>query len=230
MNSPIRPAVLGTAPLDNREPTCQARERVGDLGAKAAVDDVARTLSDRECRSPRLTARSASADIPDGIRYTRLVVATRAASLSSAVAHPAAPGESLGIPAWVSTIFVTPSSCSSSTRTSVVLGCPSPIPIAEADTALPFSSDMNSVYTRSWFVTTWRYSPANHIDIRPAGVCTSMQIRRLPPARTSILATGGGGPAGPQHSLRCSGSVHICQMRSAGASKLRSITTSSWER
>src|SRR5438132_13582739 len=57
-----------------------------------------------------------------------------------------------------------------------------------------------------------------------------MQTRRLPPTRTSILATGIVAPVGPNHSFRCFGSVHICHMRSAGASKRRSITTASWER
>src|SRR5438477_12485783 len=36
-------------------------------------------------------------------------------------------------------------------------------------------------------------------------------------------------PSGPYHFLKCSGSVHICQMRSTGASKLRSILTASCE-
>jgi hypothetical protein len=55
------------------------------------------------------------------------------ASLSSAIAHPAAPGESPGTPAWVITIFVRPPMSSSSTRTSVVMGCPSGMPISEGD-------------------------------------------------------------------------------------------------
>src|SRR5436190_23111879 len=36
-------------------------------------------------------------------------------------------------------------------------------------------------------------------------------------------------PSGPYHALKCSGSVHIRQMRSGGASKLRSITAASRE-
>src|SRR5438876_1884978 len=56
-----------------------------------------------------------------------------------------------------------------------------------------------------------------------------MHTRRVPPTRTSILATGMVAPAGPYHAAKCSGSVHICQMRSTGASKLRSILTASWE-
>src|SRR5437764_6367223 len=55
-----------------------------------------------------------------------------------------------------------------------------------------------------------------------------MHTSRAPPTRTSIFATGMVAPSGPYHAAKCSGSVHICQMRSTGASKLRSITTS-WE-
>ena len=40
-----------------------------------------------------------------------------------------------------------------------------------------------------------------------------------------MLATGTAAPSGPYHAAKCSASVHICQMRSTGASKLRSITT-----
>src|SRR6516225_1502600 len=54
-----------------------------------------------------------------------------------------------------------------------------------------------------------------------------MQTRRVPPARTSIFATGTVAPSGPYHALKCSGSVHIRQMRSTGASRMRSITTAS---
>src|SRR5215475_11367873 len=82
---------------------------------------------------------------------------------------------------------------------------------------------------RRWFSITSRYSPVNHICITPPGVSISMHTRRLPPARTSIFATGTVAPSGPYHALKCSGSVHICQMRSGGASKLRSITTASRE-
>jgi len=39
------------------------------------------------------------------------------------------------------------------------------------------------------------------------------------------LRDGDGGAFGPYHSLKSSGSVHSCQMRFTGASKLRSITT-----
>src|ERR1700704_4565670 len=76
---------------------------------------------------------------------------------------------------------------------------------------------------------TSRYSPVNHICIGPSGVCISMHTRRVPPTRTSIFATGMVAPSGPYHFLKCSGSVHICHMRPTGASKLRSITTASWE-
>src|SRR5213083_569570 len=55
-----------------------------------------------------------------------------------------------------------------------------------------------------------------------------MHTRRVPPTCTSIFATGTLAPSGPYHAAKCSGSVHICQMRCTGASKLRSITTS-WE-
>src|SRR3546814_18133122 len=40
-------------------------------------------------------------------------------------------------------------------------------------------------------------------------------------------------PSGPYQAAKCSGSVHICQTRSTGASKVRSITTAScgpWRR
>src|SRR5881394_1813481 len=74
-----------------------------------------------------------------------------------------------------------------------------------------------------------RYSPVNHICTGPPGVSISRHTRRLPPTRTSIFATGTVAPPGPYHALKCSGSVHICQIRSAGASKLRSITTASRE-
>src|SRR5258707_1361745 len=57
----------------------------------------------------------------------------------------------------------------------------------------------------------------------------SMQTKRLPPMRTSILATGTVKPFGPYHCLKCSGCVHSCQIRSMGASKVRSITTASLE-
>src|SRR5438477_12817635 len=63
----------------------------------------------------------------------------------------------------------------------------------------------------------------------PPGACISMHTRRVPPTCTSILATGMVAPSGPYHAAKCSGSVHICQMRSTGASKLRSINTASWE-
>src|SRR5207249_761034 len=56
-----------------------------------------------------------------------------------------------------------------------------------------------------------------------------MDISRVPPMRTSILATGMVAPSGPYHAAKCSGSVHICQMSSTGASKRRSTFTASWE-
>src|SRR6266567_3170377 len=56
-----------------------------------------------------------------------------------------------------------------------------------------------------------------------------MHTRRLPPTRTSIFATGTVAPPGPYHALKWSGSVHIRQISSTGAAKLRSITTASWE-
>ena len=44
----------------------------------------------------------------DDWRYRSLCMRAWAASLSSAITHPAAPGESLGTPTWVMTIFVRP--------------------------------------------------------------------------------------------------------------------------
>src|SRR5262249_37366336 len=79
------------------------------------------------------------------------------------------------------------------------------------------------------FSTTSRYSPVTHIRIGPFGVCTSMHTRRVPPTRTSIFATGIVAPSGPYQALKCSGSVHICQTRAAGASTMRSISTASAE-
>ena len=70
---------------------------------------------------------------------------TWSASLSSAITHPVAPGESAGMPAWVITIWVRPSTSVSSTRTSVVAGCPSGMPIADGASTLPCSSDIDSV-------------------------------------------------------------------------------------
>ena len=45
----------------------------------------------------------------------------------------------------------------------------------------------------------------------PFGVSISMHTSRLPPMRTSILATGTVALSGPYHSLKCSGSVHLRQ-------------------
>src|SRR2546423_267049 len=56
-----------------------------------------------------------------------------------------------------------------------------------------------------------------------------MDTRRVPPTRTSMFATGMVAPLGPYQAAKCCGSVHICQMRPTGASKLRSITTASCE-
>src|SRR4051812_11142749 len=56
-----------------------------------------------------------------------------------------------------------------------------------------------------------------------------MHTWRVPPTCTSILATGMVAPGGPYQDLKCSGSVHISQTRATGASKIRSITTASWE-
>src|SRR5258706_15495832 len=64
----------------------------------------------------------------------------------------------------------------------------------------------------------------------PLGVCASMQNRRLPPTRTSIWATGRLEPCGPYQLLKSSGWVHMRQMRSTGASKVRSITMASLDR
>ena len=64
----------------------------------------------------------------------------------------------------------------------------------------------------------------NHICIAPSGVLISMQSSRLPPARTSISATGMVAPPGPYHVANCSGSVHILQTWSAGALRFRTIT------
>ena len=66
------------------------------------------------------------------LRPESLPAATRAASLSSAIIQPVAPGESAGIPVWVSTCLVRPPMSSSSTRTSVVRGCPSAAPYRTA--------------------------------------------------------------------------------------------------
>ena len=65
----------------------------------------------------------------------------------------------------------------------------------------------------------------NHIRVGPSGVVTCMQISRLPPTRTSILATGIVAPVGPYQAAKWSGSVHICQTSFTGASKVRSIVT-----
>src|SRR5262245_50194419 len=54
-----------------------------------------------------------------------------------------------------------------------------------------------------------------------------MHIRRLPPIRKSMLATGTVKPFGPYQFLKCSGSVHICHIKPTLASKVRSITTES---
>src|SRR2546423_11182442 len=76
---------------------------------------------------------------------------------------------------------------------------------------------------------TSRYSPVNHICSGPLGVVTSMHTSRVPPTRTSILATGIVAPAGPYQAAKCSGCVHICQIRPTGASNIRSIVTASCE-
>src|SRR5215216_5965649 len=55
----------------------------------------------------------------------------------------------------------------------------------------------------------------------------AMQIKRWPPTRKSMSAIGIVKPFGPYQFLKCSGLVHICQMRSMFASKVRSITTPS---
>src|SRR5262245_286086 len=55
----------------------------------------------------------------------------------------------------------------------------------------------------------------------------AMQIRRLPPIRKSMLATGTVKPLGPYQFLKCSGSVHICHIKLTLASKVRSTTTES---
>src|SRR5260370_5036618 len=87
---------------------------------------------------------------------------------------------------------------------------------------------MNSVYTSRSFSTTSRYSPANHIRIDPLGVCSAVQTRRHPPTCTAMVATAIEAPGGPSHALKCSESVHIRQIRSTGASKVRSNTTA-WD-
>src|SRR5437763_9315052 len=60
-------------------------------------------------------------------------------------------------------MFVRPPMSLSSTRTSVVVGCPSGMPISAGDATLPCSSDIDSVYTSRAFSTTSRYSPVNHL-------------------------------------------------------------------
>src|SRR6266550_8677718 len=79
------------------------------------------------------------------------------------------------------------------------------------------------------FSTISRYSPVNHICIGPFGDWTCMQTSRVPPTRRSMFATGMVAPLGPYQNLKCSGTVHIGQMSSTGASKLRSITTACGE-
>ena len=54
--------------------------------------------------------------------YRPVCASTWTASLSSAIAQPAAPGESDGTPTWVITILVPPPADASSTITSVVVG------------------------------------------------------------------------------------------------------------
>src|SRR5262249_21213957 len=56
-----------------------------------------------------------------------------------------------------------------------------------------------------------------------------IQNRCLPPTRTSISAMGTVKPCGPYQFLKCSGCVHICQMTSTGASKVRSITIAAFD-
>jgi hypothetical protein len=51
-------------------------------------------------------ADDADTDRYEVARYRSLWASTRAASLSSAITHPAAPAESPGTPAWVITILV----------------------------------------------------------------------------------------------------------------------------
>jgi hypothetical protein len=50
-----------------------------------------------------------------------------------------------------------------------------------------------------------------------------MAMWRRPPTRTSMSAFGILAPIGPYQLAKCSGSVHIAQMRSRGATKTRSI-------
>src|SRR5262245_23341121 len=69
------------------------------------------------------------------------------------------------------------------------------------------------------------YSPTVHIFILPSG--ETIHTRRLPPTRRSMLATGTWKPLGPYQFLKCSGSVHICQITSMLVLKVRSITTES---
>src|SRR5262245_55781362 len=59
----------------------------------------------------------------------------------------------------------------------------------------------------------------------PLEVSICMHTRRVPPTRTSILATGMVAPEGPYQAAKCSGSVHIRHTRSAGAWIVRCITT-----
>ena len=136
--------------------------------------------------------------------YPLCVLATSAASLSSAIVHPAAPGESAGMPTWVRTIRVRP-------PTVLELdpdlgGRGMPVGHAHAPRA-PRRCRARRTSTRcrraARCSTTSRYSPVNHICIGPSGVCTSMHTRRLPPTRTSICATGivGAGRAVPRREV-----------------------------
>ena len=84
-------------------------------------------------RQRATTARPSQRWTSDAVYQLRAACCGVEGDLSSAIAHPAAPGESLGTPVWVMTILVWPPMSSSSTRTSVVVGCPSGMPASGGD-------------------------------------------------------------------------------------------------
>ena len=114
---------------------------------------------------------------------------------------------------------------SSSTTPEVSVGVPAGMPMCSAGILLPSASAIASVSTRRVFGSTSRYSPTKYICIGPLGVSISMAMWRWPPTRTSMSALGIVAPMGPHQLAKCSASVHIDQIRSIGASNVRSIRT-----
>ena len=132
------------------------------------------------------------------------------------------------MPAWVMTILVRPPRSSSSTRTSVMWGARRGCPCRRAITRCRLVGHGLGVDESLVLDDLEVLAGEPHLHRAVRGLHLHA-IPRLPPTRTSIFATGMVAPSGPYHALKCSGSVHICQMRPTGASKLRSITTASWE-